>query len=178
MNPNLMGTFSYTPYSYPEPYQLIQMVPVPFNQFNNYGYKNNWQGVNKGYYGNNNRNNYHKGNKKYNNYNNRQHQQQQQQQKNEVEEDTNKNKNKIVLIEYNKLENEQDKKDYLGEKIFKAIEDSLIVTEKNIDMETIGKITGMIIELPEKNEILEILENTDILNSRIEEALKLLDWKK
>ena len=36
----------------------------------------------------------------------------------------------------------------------------------------------MIIELSEKNEILEILENFDILNSRIEEALKLLDWKK
>ena len=36
----------------------------------------------------------------------------------------------------------------------------------------------MIIGLPDKNEIIEILENPNILNSRIEEALKLLDWKK
>ena len=179
MNPNLMGSFPYTPYPpYPEPYQGIQMVPVPFNQFNNYGYKNNWRGGNKGYYKSNNyRSNYYRGNKKYN-YNNRQQQQHQQQHKNEIEEDSNKNKNKIDLTEYYKIENEQDKKDYLGEKIFKAIEDSPIATERNIDMETIGKINGMIIELPEKNEILEILENSDILNSRIEEALKLLDWKK
>ena len=178
MNPNLMGSFPYTPYPpYPEPYQGIQMIPISFNQFNNYGYKNTWRGGNKGYYKyNNHRNNYYRGNKKYN-YNNRQ-QQHQQQQKNEIEEDTIKNKNKIDLTEYYKIENEQDKKDYFGEKIFKAIEDSPIATERNIDMETIGKITGMIIELPEKNEILEILENSDILNSRIEEALKLLDWKK
>ena len=44
-------------------------------------------------------------------------------------------------------------------------------------METIGKITGMIIELPDLNEIIEILENQDILNSRIEEALNLLENK-
>ena len=35
----------------------------------------------------------------------------------------------------------------------------------------------MIIELPDKNEIIEILENPEALNSRIEEALKLLEWK-
>ncbi len=44
-------------------------------------------------------------------------------------------------------------------------------------METIGKITGMIIELPNQKEIIEILENPSILDSRIEEALKLLGWK-
>ena len=35
----------------------------------------------------------------------------------------------------------------------------------------------MIIELPDQKEIIEILENSKILNSRIEEALKLLDYK-
>ena len=35
----------------------------------------------------------------------------------------------------------------------------------------------MIIELPDQKEIIEILENSNILNSRIEEALKLLDYK-
>ena len=86
-------------------------------------------------------------------------------------------KHKIDLTEYNKMETEQDKKDFLGEKIFKAIEESPIASEKKIDIETIGRITGMIIELPDKNEIIEILENPDALNSRIDEALKLLDWK-
>ena len=32
----------------------------------------------------------------------------------------------------------------------------------------------MIIELPDKNEIIEILENPIVLNDRIEEALSLL----
>ena len=40
-------------------------------------------------------------------------------------------------------------------------------------METIGRITGMIIELPDHKEIIENLENPSVLNSRIEEALKL-----
>ena len=63
-------------------------------------------------------------------------------------------------------------------KMLIAIEESPIATKKNIDMETIEKITEMKIELPERNEFLEILENTDILNSRIEKALNLFDWKK
>ena len=44
-------------------------------------------------------------------------------------------------------------------------------------METIGKITGMIIELSDQKEIIGILENPTILNSRIEEALQLLEPK-
>ena len=190
---NYMGQFQYV-YPYPEPYYREggQMFPMPFNQFNNYGnnynynynnnygFKNNSRGWNKNFVRGNRNNNF-RGNKKYNNnrqqknnnnninnnninnYNN-----------NEVEES---NKNKIDLTEYNKLESEQDKKDFLGEKIFKAIEDSPIATEKKIDIETIGRITGMIIELPDKKEIIEILENPEVLNSRVLEALKLLEWK-
>lgn len=93
------------------------------------------------------------------------------------EEDEEKNNNKIDLTEYNNLETDEDKKEYLGEKIFKAIENSSIASDKKINIETIGKITGMIIELPDQKEIIEILENSKILNSRIEEALKLLDYK-
>ena len=174
-----------TPYQYPYPvppehYYSHQMYPMNFNpynnygnfNYNNYGMKNNRRGGNKNY-NRNYRNNNYRGNKKYNNYNNRQ-----QQQKNDnKEEEEEINKNKIDLTEYHKLETEQDKKDFLGEKIFKAIEDSPIASEKKIDIETIGRITGMIIELPDKNEIIEILENPEALNSRIEEALKLLEWK-
>ena len=86
-------------------------------------------------------------------------------------------KKKIDLIEYNNLKTPQEKKEYLGEIIFKAIEDSSIIADKNVDIETIGKITGMILELPNRNEIFEILEDSSVLNFRIEEALNLLNWK-
>ena len=164
-------------YQYPFP-QAGQLYPVNFNQYNyennynyNYGFGNNWRGGYRNYYRyNNNYNNNYRGKinykKKYNN--NRQQ---------KKEEDEEKNKNKIDLTEYNKLETDEDKKDYLGEKIFKAIENSSIALDKKINIETIGKITGMIIELPDQKEIIEILENSNILNSRIEEALKLLDYK-
>jgi polyadenylate-binding protein len=173
---NYMGQFQY-PYPYPEPFYREggQMFQMPFNQFNNYGnnynynygFKNNSRGRNKNFVRGNRNNNF-RGNKRNNN-NNRQ------QNINNNEEES--NKNKIDLTEYNKLESEQDKKDFLGEKIFKAIEDSQIASERKIDINTISRITGMIIGLPDKNEIIEILENPNILNSRIEEALKLLEGK-
>ena len=180
MNPNnppynYVGGFPY-PYSYPLP---GPMPPMSFNQYNNYGnnynygFKKNWRGGNKNNYRNNYRNNNYRGNKKYNN-NNRQ-ELQEKNYKNEGNEET--NKIKIDLTEYNKLEDEKEKEDFLGEKIFKAIEDSQMAVDRKIDIETISRITGMIIGLPDKNEIIEILENPNILNSRIEEALKLLDWK-
>ena len=177
--PNFINQYPY-PYPFtPEKYYPPQILPIHFSQFNNFGNNYNYnygknirRGGNK-YYRNNYRNNYYRGGRmKYNNYNNKQ---QRQQQNNNKEEEA--NRNKIDLTEYNKLETEQDKKDFLGEKIFKAIEESPIASEKKIDIETIGRITGMIIELPDKNEIVEILENPDALNSRIDEALKLLDWK-
>ena len=171
----------YPPYPYPfhpEKYYPPQMLPIHFNQYNfannyNYNYgKNNRRGGNKNYR-NNFRNNYYRGGRKNNNYNNRQQQPQQQNNNNKEE----MKKNKIDMAEYDKLETDQDKKDFLGEKIFQAIEGSPIASEKKIDIETIGRITGMILELPDKNEIIEILENPDALNSRIDEALKLLEWK-
>ena len=171
---NYIGGFPY-PYSYPHP-QAGPMFPMPYKQFNNYGNNNNygfrkyWRGGNKNNYRYNYRNNNYRGNKKYNN--NRQ----QKIDKKEGNEETT-NKITIDLTEYYKLEDEQEKRDFLGEKIFKAIEDSQIASERKIDIDTISRITGMIIGLPDKNEIIEILENPNILNSRIEEALKLLDWK-
>ena len=171
---NYIGGFPY-PYSYPPP-QAGPMFPMPYKQFNNYGNNNNygfrkyWRGGNKNNYRYNYRNNNYRGNKKYNN--NRQ----QKIDKKEGNEETT-NKITIDLTEYYKLEDEQEKRDFLGEKIFKAIEDSQIASERKIDIDTISRITGMIIGLPDKNEIIEILENPNILNSRIEEALKLLDWK-
>ena len=173
---NYTGGFPYSyPYPYPQPYSR-QMYPMPYN---NYGYKKGWRGGNKNNYRYKNNNN--RGNKK--NINNRQ---QNNDKKEEIkvnerndgnEENSEVNKNKIDLTEYYKLEDEEEKKDFLGEKIFKAIENSEIATERRIDLETISRITGMIIGLPDTEEIIEILENPNILNSRIEEALNLLEWK-
>jgi len=170
--PGNMGNYQPYPYSYNYPHGP-QMYPMPYNQFNNfgnnYGFKRNRRGgYNNNYYRNN---NYRNNNYKNNNYNNKF---KERRQKGEQSEEK---KNKVDLTEYNKLKTDEEKKDFLGEKIFKAIEESTIASEKKVDMETIGKITGMIIELPDQKEIIEILENPTILNSRIEEALQLLEPK-
>ena len=108
------------------------------NYKNNYGYQN--RNRNRGGFYRNNRNK---------NYNNKQ-----SQQKNY---DNHNKKNKIDLSKYNKLNTPEEQKEYLGEIIFKTIEESSIIKEKNIEIGTIGKITGMILELPNRNEIFEIL---------------------
>ena len=169
---NFMGSYPY-PYPYNYPHGAPLMYPMPFNQNsyygNNYGFKRNRRGgYNNNYYRNN---NYRNNNYKNNNYNNKYKEKKQKVEQNEEK------KKKIDLTEYNNLQSLEDKKDFLGEKVFKAIEESAIASEKKVDMETIGKITGMIIELPNQKEIIEILENPSILDSRIEEALKLLGWK-
>lgn len=178
---NFIGRPYQYPYSYPNnfipphpmhaPFGNPGYFPVPFNQlnnnpYNNLSYKKNWRGGNKTK--NIIRYNNYRGNKKI--YNNKR----ERKVKNEENEDK-KNENKIDLTEYYKLESIEDKKDFLGEKLYHAIEESPIIQEKKADAETIGKITGMIIELPDQNEIIGILENQDILNGRIEEALNLIE---
>jgi hypothetical protein len=85
--------------------------------------------------------------------------------------------NKIDLSEYYKFKTSEEQKEYLGEILFKNIENSSIIEDKKVDIETIGKITGMILELPDRNKIFEIIENSFVLNKTIEEALDLLNWK-
>ena len=164
-------------YNIPPP-QIFQ-ISMPFNQNKifkgqkpfihygnnyNFGYNFYYHQRRGGYH--NNRNHY-KGKRNNNYYYNKKNR------KNFTEE--NDNKNKIDLSEFYKLETDEDKKDFLGEKIFNAIEKSQIISDKKINLGIIGKITGMIIELPDQKEIIEILENKSILNSRIEEALKLIN---
>lgn len=167
--------YNQIPQMYPMQMQLNQnrsfrgqKFPMPFQQNYNFNYNYGYQ-TRRGYqryYRSNRNNNYYNKNRQYQNRKN----------KKEDYEIKNKDiKNKIDLSEYYKLEKEEDKKDFLGEKIFNAIEKSEITAEKNIDVETIGKITGMIIGLPDQKEIIEILEDPTILNSRIEEALNLLN---
>ena len=151
------------------PNQRFNYNQINNNQYMNYNnnFRNNYNFQRgRGYRGN-----YHRNNRTNSNYNNHKKNHQQKNLENE-----NKN-NKIDLSEYYKLTNPEEQKEYLGDLIFKSIENSKIMEDKKNDIDTIGKITGMILELPDRNEIIEILENSSILNNRIEEALNLLNWK-
>jgi hypothetical protein len=75
---------------------------------------------------------------------------------------------------FNSLGSDEEKKDFLGEQIFKAIEESPIASKHNMDTQTIGRITGMIINIPDMNEVIEILKNENTLNMLINDGLKLL----
>ena len=95
---------------------------------------------------------------------------------NDLNTNTNEEKKIFDYDKYNKLETEDEKKEFLGDKIFEVIQENVKNTGKNIDTETIGKITGMIIQIPNE-EIIEIYENPSILDSRVNEALELLKPK-
>jgi polyadenylate-binding protein len=72
------------------------------------------------------------------------------------------------------LEDEYAKKDYLGEFIFKKIENHRLSQQNNFTIDTIGKITGMILGIDDINEIIDICRDPQNLTSRITEALELL----
>ena len=147
------------PYQYKFQYQGKKRGGnMQFSGNNNY-YQQRGRGRGRGGHYNNNRQN----NNNYNNNN------QNNNQSNNVV------KRKIDRDAYDKLETEEEKKDFLGEELFKAIEEAPYISENNVDIDVIGKITGMIIELPDKNEILEIIENPNLLNARIKEAMDLLN---
>ena len=84
------------------------------------------------------------------------------------------NEDDINWNEYNNLKTEEEKREFIGEIIFRKIENSDIIKENNISEKIIGKITGMILGLPSKKEIFEIMEDNNTLYSRIEEALELI----
>ena len=80
---------------------------------------------------------------------------------------------KIDLSEIDKLETEEEKKNYFGEKVYRAIEESQLAVDRKLNSDDIAKITGMIIEIP-NDEIIETLQNPNLFVERIEEALNLL----
>ena len=82
-------------------------------------------------------------------------------------------------LDYNYL-NSQDydqKKDYLGEYIFKKIENHKLSQANVLTIDDIGKITGMILGIEDINEIIDIYKNSDNLTSRITEAIELINPK-
>ena len=74
----------------------------------------------------------------------------------------------------NSMENEDSKREYLGEIIFKAIEESPLAAKNNMTIDSISKITGMIIGIANLDEVIATVQNENILNNRIEEGLTLL----
>ena len=66
-------------------------------------------------------------------------------------------------------------KDYLGEYLFKKIEQHPIAQSKNLTVETISRITGMILGIGDIKEIYDITINNESITARINEALTLLE---
>ena len=132
---------------------------MPFNNFMGRGfYHNNFYnkrgGKRPNYKNNNNRNYYN--NNKYN------------KEKEKEKEEILNIENKIDLSEYEKLETDEEKRNYFGEKVYRAIEESQLAVDKKLDSNDIAKITGMIIEIPNE-EIIETLQNSNLFIDRIEE---------
>ena len=127
-------------------FQQYQNTFFNYNQFLNYNY--NFHN-NRNYYNNN--NNY-KRNRRFNKKGNKD----------------------FDWVAFNKLETEKEKREFLGEILYKKISENEEIKNNKIDNEQIGKITGMIIALPYFNDVLQITLKKDLLNNRIKEALELL----
>ena len=176
---------------YPPQYPPMFRVPFP-NQFNNMYHQGNYK--NRGYNGrykqNYNKRGGHRGGYYNNNHQRKNNNNVKNQNTNNVksnENNTNQNPNNPEVSEekkifdydaYNKLNSEEDKKDFLGEILFNSIQENPYIVEKGYGVDIVGKITGMIIEIPNEKEIIEILEKPSALNARILEALDLLNNKK
>lgn len=172
----------------PYPSQYPKMVRVPFlNQFNNMWNQGNFKprGYNAGYKqkfnkrgghrgGYNKNNHQRKTNTNQNNTNNNENVTNQEKKTPEINEE----KKPFDYDAFNKLNSAEEKKDFLGELLFSSIQENPYIIEKGIGVDTIGKITGMMIEIPNENEIIEILEQPSVLKARILEALDLLNNQK
>lgn len=72
------------------------------------------------------------------------------------------------------LATEEQQKDYLGEFLFKKIEQHPLAQTKNLNVDTISRITGMILGIGNIDEIFGITTNNEFITARIQEALQLL----
>lgn len=73
------------------------------------------------------------------------------------------------------LEEEGAKRDYLGEFLFRKIENHPLILNNNHTIDTIGKITGMILGIEDINEIIDITTNHENMTLRISEAINLIE---
>ena len=101
------------------------------------------------------------GNRKHNNFRGRGRGKNYQKRNNNNTNSTNNERDKVeekkvefVHEFFNKLKNEEEKKDFLGEKLINLIQENKLIKEKNVGSDAIGKITGMIIGIPNLDEII------------------------
>ena len=144
MNKNFNNDNNIYNFINPYPPMLYQNYRMP--KYNNYKKRNNFNNNNF----NNNFNN--------NNFNNN----------NEID------NNQFDLNAFNKCQTEEEKKEYLGENIFKLIEEHPLAQEKNLKSDNIGKITGMILDIKDMNEIVNICQKSSKLTDYLKDALSLL----
>jgi RNA recognition motif-containing protein len=73
------------------------------------------------------------------------------------------------------IDDEAAKRDYLGEFLFRKIENHSLILNNNHTIDTIGKVTGMILGIDDINEIIDITTNQENLTLRISEAINLIE---
>ena len=83
-------------------------------------------------------------------------------------------KNDININYLNSLEDDESKKEYLGEIIFKKIENHPLSQKFEFSINKIGKTTGMILAIDDINYIMDICKNEEMLSGYIKEAQELL----
>lgn len=83
-------------------------------------------------------------------------------------------KSEIDLEYLNSLEDLEAKKEFLGEIIFKKIENHPLAQKYEFSINKIGKTTGMILAIDDINYITDICRNDDNLTAYINEAYELL----
>jgi RNA recognition motif-containing protein len=86
-------------------------------------------------------------------------------------------KNEVDEIDYayfNSLDDESAQRDYLGELIFKKIENHELSQNYQFSIDTIGKITGMVLGIEDINEVIDIYKDYNNLTARIKEGMELL----
>ena len=165
--PNLPG--QYMPQQY--------MVPIPMIPNNQMRMYNNKGGFKNMGYGNRRYNN------NYKNRGNRANKNNQKRNNNTANKNMNNKKEEEKKVEFDqetfdKLKTEEEKNEFLGEKIFNLIQENRIIKEKNADEDVIGKITGMILGIQNKEEIIDILKSPSRLEERIKEAYVLFEKNK
>ena len=170
---NIPGQFIPPPsYMVPIP---MGMNPIPNNQIMQQQYifpQGNFKGGfrkfnNRGRGGNRGGKNNQRRNNNYNNVNNNYN--------NNMNKKEEEKKIEFDHESFNKIESEEEKRDFLGEKLFNLIQENKTLKEKKGDSETVGRITGMILGIQDINEIIDILERPSKLDSRIKEAFELLE---
>ena len=144
-------------------YYYNQPMIMRPNYITGRNYNNNKRGkYNKSNYQNNNNNNNNISNNNNNNVNNN------------IENQQSEFRN-FDMNTFNSLKSDDEKREFLGEHIFKAIENSTFAKNNKMDYDIIGKITGMIIGIPDIYEVIEIFKSESVLNARIKEGYDLIN---